>query len=289
MRKFARFALPLALAVGFAYAAAAQDQPLTSRKVLQITREYVKPGKNGPTHDKAESAFVDAMRKAKWPTYYIAVTSLTGKSRALFLTWYESFDAYQKDQDTVEKNATLSSSLDRALVADGALLDSVDQGMFYFRDDLSLNPKKDLSDVRYLEALVFHVKPGKDKEWQEVGKMAKEGYAKVDAKIHWGMYQQVYGGDTGNYVLFMGHKSLDEVDKGFAQGPQFEAAMGEDRMKKFNELYASCVDLNESQLFAVNPAMSYVSDEWIKADPAFWKPKVAAMAVRSTEEKKANP
>jgi hypothetical protein len=273
MRKFTRVALTVSLAVGFAYAAAAQDQPLTSRKVLQITREYVKPGKNGPPHDKAESAFVDAMRKAKWPTYYIAVTSLSGKSRALFLTWYESFDAYQKDQDAVEKNATLSASLDRALAADGELLDSVDQMILYFRDDLSLNTKKDLSDVRYLEATVFHVKPGKDKEWEAIAKIAKENYVKVDPKIHWGMYQEVYGGDSGNYVLFVGHKSLDEVDKGFAEGPQFEATMGEEGMKKFNEMYADCVDHNESQLFAVNPAMSYVSDDWIKADPSFWKPK----------------
>lgn len=273
MRKFSSFALTLPLAVGFAYAAAAQDQPLTSRKVLQITREFVKPGKNGPAHDKAESAFVDAMRKAKWPTYYIAVTSLSGKSRALFLTWYESFDAYQKDGDAEQKNATLSASLDRAAAADGELLDSVDQMILYFRDDLSLNVKKDLSDVRYLEATVFHVKPGKDKEWEALAKMAKEGYTKVDPKTHWGMYQEAYGGDSGNYVLFVGHKSLDEVDKAFAQGPQFETAMGEETMKKFNEMYADCVDTNESQLFAVNPAMSYVSDEWIKADPTFWKPK----------------
>jgi len=25
-------------------------------------------------------------------------------------------------------------------------------------------------------------------------------------------------------------------------------------------------------LFAFNPHMSYVADEWIKADPDFWKP-----------------
>lgn len=273
MRKFTRVALTVSLAVGFAYTAAAQDQPLSSKKVLQITREYVKPGKNGPPHDKAESAFVDAMRKAKWPTYYVAVTSLSGKSRALFLTWYDSFDAYQKDEDAVQKNTTLSASLDRALAADGDLLDSIDQMILYFRDDLSLNPKKDVSDVRYLEATVFHVKPGKDKEWETIAKIAKENYVKVDPKTHWGMYQEVYGGDSGNYVLFVGHKSLDEVDKGFAEGPQFEGALGEEGMKKFSEMYADCVDRNESQLFAVNPAMSYVSDEWIKADPNFWKPK----------------
>jgi hypothetical protein len=273
----------------FAGAASAQDQPLASMKVLQITREYVKPGKNGPAHDKTEGAFVEAMRKAKWPTYYIAVTSLSGKSRALFLTWYQSFDAWQKDSDAVEKNATLNSSLDRAITADGDLLDSVDQMVFYFREDMSLNTKKDLQDMRYMEALVFHVKPGKDKDWEQVVKMAKEGYAKAIPTSHWGMFQLTYGGDPEDYVLFIAHKSLDEVDKGFAEGKKFEEAMGEDGMKKFTELYASSVNTSEQQLFAVNPAMSYVSDEWIKASPDFWKAKAPVMSAKAAEDKKAKP
>jgi len=291
MRKFSRFVLVMSFAAGCVgvAAAAAQDQPLPTMKVLQITREFVKPGKAGATHDKAESVFVEAMRKAKWPTYYIGLTSLSGKSRALFMTWYSSFDAWQKDGDAVQKNPALTASLERAATADGELLDSMDQGVFYFRDDMSLNTKKDLQDMRYLEALIFHVKPGKDKEWEQVVKMAKDGYAKAVPTSHWGMYQQMYGGDSGDYVLFVAHKSLDEIDKGFADGKQFEAAMGEDGMKKFNELYASCVDVNQSQIFAVNPAMSYVNEQWIKADPDFWKPKTAVMSAKSTEEKKSKP
>jgi hypothetical protein len=289
MKQFSRFVLATSFAVGFICTAAAQDQPLSSMNVLQITREYVKPGKNGPAHDKTESAFVEAMRKAKWPTYYIAVTSLSGKSRALFLTWYQSFDAWQKDGDAAQKNAVLTTSLDRAAAADGELLDSMDQMVLYFRDDMSLNTKKDLQDMRYLEALVFHVKPGKEKDWEQVVNIAKEGYAKAIPSSHWGMYQLTYGGDPGDYVLFVAHKSLDEVDKGFADGKKFEDAMGEEGMKKFNELYASCVDTNEQQLFAVNPAMSYVSDEWIKASPDFWKPKVPIMSAKATEEKKPKP
>ena len=289
MRTLTRIALSMSCVFAFAGAASAQDQPLASMKVLQITREYVKPGKNGPAHDKTEGAFVEAMCKAKWPTYYIAVTSLSGKSRALFLTWYQSFDAWQKDSDAVEKNATLNSSLDRAITADGDLLDSVDQMVFYFREDMSLNTKKDLQDMRYMEALVFHVKPGKDKDWEQVVKMAKEGYAKAIPTSHWGMFQLTYGGDPEDYVLFIAHKSLDEVDKGFAEGKKFEEAMGEDGMKKFTELYASSVNTSEQQLFAVNPAMSYVSDEWIKASPDFWKAKAPVMSAKAAEDKKAKP
>jgi hypothetical protein len=40
-------------------------------------------------------------------------------------------------------------------------------------------------------------------------------------------------------------------------------------------------------LFAINPRMSYVADEWTKADPDFWKPK--AVAAPAAEDKKAKP
>ena len=55
-------------------------------KVLVIFREFLKPGKAGRTHEKSESAFVQALARAKWPTHYLALTSMSGRSRALFIT-----------------------------------------------------------------------------------------------------------------------------------------------------------------------------------------------------------
>src|SRR6201982_3264503 len=115
-----RFFVALSLVSTFACVTAAQEVSSGSSsipKVLQITREFVKPGKAGMAHDKSESAFVDAMVRAKWPTHYIGMTSLSGKSRALYLTSYESFDAWQKDTEAVAKNATLSAAIEHASVA----------------------------------------------------------------------------------------------------------------------------------------------------------------------------
>ena len=280
--RISRFALGMTLAVGCAWSAAAQEVP----KVMLIQREYLKPGKAGGAHEKTEGLFVEAMRKAKWPTNYIGLTSLSGKSRAIFLTSYPSFEAYQKDGDAVGKNAVLSASLDKAYATDGDLLDSADQGLFYFHEEMSMNTKTDLSGMRYLEVMLFHVKPGKDHEFAETVKMAKAGYEKGVPAAHWGMFEQVYGGDSGTYILLVSHKTLDEIDKGFAEGKKFEAAMGEEGMKKFGELSASCLVSIQQQLFSVNPHMSYVKDEWIKADPDFWRPKAAVMAAKATEEKK---
>ncbi len=294
MRKFSRFVLALSLAATYACVTAAQESASGSAsipKVLQITREFVKPGKAGMAHDKTESAFVNAMARAKWPTHYIAMTSLSGKSRALYFTSYESFEAWQKDADAVAKNTTLSAALDRAGMADGDLLESTDQGLFYFRDEMSLHPRADLSQMRYMELSLFHVRPGKEKQWTEVVKMAKAGYEKGVPDAHWGMFEQVYGADSGTYLLLTSHKTLAEIDKGFAEDKQFETAMGEDGMKKFGELYAECCEASQHQLFAFSSSQSYPQDDWIKSDPSFWKakPVLTSSAKASGEDKKPNP
>ena len=49
--------------------------------------------------------------------------------------------------------------------------------------------------------MLFHVKPGKDHEFAETVKMAKAGYEKGVPAAHWGMFEQVYGGDSGHLHL----------------------------------------------------------------------------------------
>jgi hypothetical protein len=69
MRKLSPILLGLSFAVGGSSLAAAQ-QTGSLPKVLQITREYLKPYKGGVAHDKTESAFVQAFVHAKFPAYY---------------------------------------------------------------------------------------------------------------------------------------------------------------------------------------------------------------------------
>jgi hypothetical protein len=285
MKKFGRTLFALSLA-GICLCATSAQEKMSIPKVLQIQREYLKPGKAGNIHEIKESAFIDAMSRAKWPTHYIGMTSLSGKSRALFFTAYESFDAWEKDSAGVSKNAALASALDRANAADGELLDSMDTGVFLFQEDMSLRPRPDLGAARYMEISSYHVRPGHNKEWMEAVKLVKSGYEKGVPDSHWGMFAELYGGDGGTYLVLISHKSLAEVDKGLMDDKQFVAAMGEDGMKKLGELVASCVESSQHQLFAINPHMSYVSDEWIKSSPDFWNVKPTAKAAAAPKKDK---
>jgi hypothetical protein len=287
MNNLGRIALGVCIGIGLVCAATAQENAAAVPKVLQVTREYVKPGRAGMAHERAESVFVSAMKRAKWPTHYLGMTSLSGKQRVLFFTMYDSFEAWQKDVDAVAKDAALSAALDKAAMADGDILDSEDQAVLYYQEEMSLRPRSDLGQFRYMEVSVYQVKPGKNKEWEDAVKMVKAAYEKGVPDSHWGMFAVTYGAEGGTYVVLTGHKNLAEIDKGFAEGKQFQAALGEEGMKKLSELVAECVQSSSHQLFAINPHMSYVSEEWVKEDPDFWNPKPVEKAAKA-EEKKAN-
>ena len=268
------------LAIAAFVSAAAQDQSSTVMsppKVLTIAREFVKPGKTGSPHDKAESAFVQAARRAKWPTHYLGVNSISGKARSIFFFGYDSFDAWQKDQMAQQKNTSFANALDRAYIADGDLLDSVDSSVLVFNQDYSLNLKDEhvTPATRYFEISVYHIKQGHRKDWDDGMKMVLAAYQKALPQAHWACYEAIFGAPENTYVFFIPRKSASEIDTDFAHNKDFAEAMGEDGMKKLEDLSAAAIESSETNLFIINPSMSYVPDEWAKADE-FWKPKAAS-------------
>jgi hypothetical protein len=291
MKRFTELLLVSSLLFGGTGMVAAQEKSTTATpppNVLTIFREFVKPGKQGMTHEKTESAFVQALKAAKWPTHYLAVDSFSGKPRSLFLTPYDSFEAWEKDVQAAQKNATLNAALDRAGVADGELLSDADGGAFAYREEYSLRAPSDIPHMRYFEISVFHVRPGHEKDWDALAKMYVAGYEKVP-DVHWATYETVYGQQSGTYLVFTPMKSATEIDRESGQDKQFKAAMGEEGMKKLSELAAAAIESSQTNLFTFNPRMSYVSDDWVKADPEFWAPKPAHAPAAASKKPAEKP
>jgi len=270
--------------------AMAQEQPATTPppKVLQIIREFVKPGKGGAAHEKTESAFVQAFARAKWPTHYFAATALTGKPRVLFFVGYESFEAMEKDSMATQKNAALSAALDRASVNDGELLSDSDVAVLTYNEEQSLRAPVDIAHMRYFEISLFRVRPGHRAQWNELVKLVKAAYEKVPDS-HWAMYEAMLGQEDVTYVVIVPRKSATELDQSMMQEEQFVEAMGEDGMKKLTELESSAVEFTQNNLFQFSPAMSYPRDEWVKADPEFWKTHAPKPAAKAEEKPAAKP
>ena len=287
MKKLTGVLLGLSFAIGGVGSIAAQETT-PPPKVLVLYREFLKPGKAGATHEKAESAFVQAEAKAKWPAHYFAVDSLSGKQRSLFLFPYDSFDAWEKDAQASQKNTALAAALDRAGVADGELLSDMDATVLTYNEEQSLRGPVDIAHMRYFEISLFQVRPGHGKDWADLVKLVIAAYQKIPS-AHWATYEVAYGQQPNStYVVFTPLKAAAEIDQEFTQDKDFMAAMGEDGMKKLGELEAAAVESRQSNLFAFNPRMSYPPDAWVKADPDFWKPKPAAMPKKAAVKPAAN-
>ena len=251
-------------------------------KVLVIMREFLKPGKAGSTHEKSESAFVHAMTAAKWPTHYFGMDSLSGPSRSLFLVGYPSFDAWEKDNQATQKNTTLAAAFDRASLADGDLLTQYESSTSVYREDMSLRSGVNIAQMRYFEISQFIVRPGHEKDWEDLVKIYVEGFGKAVPNAHWATYERMYGANTGAstgavYIVFNPMKSLSEVDSGMGDSKKFIDSLSDSQKQRLAELSAACIESVQTNLFAFNPKESYPPEEWIKAD-GFWKPKAAAPA-----------
>jgi hypothetical protein len=242
-------------------------------KVLVIDVENLKPGKSGTAHQRTESAFVAAAQKAKSPDHYFAMDAISGPPRSLFFFNYDSFAALEKIHKAEMANADLSADIDRAYAEDGELLTGMSRNIFTLRDDIIPEPGVAIPTMRYMQITRVKVRIGHQAEWEEYLKMLRSNLDKAEPGRHIALYQSAYGWENGGiWLLITPMKSLDEVDQADANAAKFRETMGEANMKHYRELAASAIESAQRNLFAFNPDMSYVRDEWVTAD-SFWKHK----------------
>ncbi len=290
MNKISPILLGLSLAVAGGSLATAQDQsaPAASApKYLQVTVEYTKPGKGGMAHDKTESAFAQAMAKAKFPIHYVAFNSMSGQARAIYISRFDSFDELQQASKLFD-NPSDMAEFENLNVADGELLEGTKQLIFKYVPELSYHPKGANPHARYLEARILHVRPGHGKEFEELVKLWMAVSDKAGSSNHWGAYRVEYGEQVGSYVFLTSDNSMADIDTGDAEGPKFRAVVSEADRRANRELLAEAIDADRYELYSVNPAQSYPPEEFIKADPDFWTPKPAEAPAAEAKKAKKN-
>jgi hypothetical protein len=251
--------------------ATAQDAKpdLTPPNILVVESEMLKPGMSGMAHQKSESAFVQAMQKAKSPEHYFGASSMSGPSRALFFLPYDSFADWEKSNAGMMNDATLATEFDGAMQADGKLLESFTTMVFRYEPDLSVSPGVDLAQMRYFEITVIDIKPGHEAEWRELAKLHNEVYGQVP-NTHFAMWEEYFGNEGGVYIATAPMKSLAEIDEHHAAAEKAWAAADSDKKKKMQDLEASAFASIHTNLYSMDPKMSYPPDRWKTASPDFW-------------------
>ena len=251
--------------------------------MVQIGREGIKQGK-GAAHEKTEMEFVRAFRKAKFPGHYLGLDSLSGPGEAWFLAAYPSFAVVEQNHQESDKEP-LKSELEAADAHDGALRESSRVMWAVFRPEFSYRPEKlNVGKTRALSIGTYRVRLGHDEDFRAGAKAILDGYAKANLDAVLLCYQVIEGAPAATYLFFYPMESLKNMDEAPDRQKALMEAMGDNYrqvMKGAGDTFVSI----ESNLFTVNPRMSYVSKEAEDADPDFWRPKAAAKPAAAEKPK----
>jgi hypothetical protein len=242
-------------------------------KVLEIDREMVKFGK-GQGHEKNEAMYAHAAMEGKDPGNYFALESTTGPEEAWFLELYDSFDAVEQQQKYQDAHAAMQAKYNQVMDQDAQFVNEAGHMTGIWNETMSYNAPVNLAEMRYFEVETIRWRAGHDKEWAELAKLYIDAAAKSKVDVHVALYDIVYGAPQGTVIIFTPHKSIAEIDS--VQGKDLKAimdAMGADGQKRFQELIASIIISDTTNIFAINPKMSYMPMEFMKSDPKFWMPK----------------
>jgi hypothetical protein len=272
-----------------AVCAAAQTAPQLP-KVLWIYREDVKPAR-GAAHEKVERGFAQRWAKSNVQPF-IAVEAVSGTAtEVMFFSGYDSLAAMEKDYQTIGKAAS-GAEYDALERQEAELVNSVRSMVAVLRPDLSYRPERLMSVMpqsRYFNIETFRVRLGRDADFAAGGKLFRDAFEKMKREQPYVMYQVIMGAPEGTYLLFSPMKSLKELDDEFANQGAFMQAMGEENMKNLMKSTGDVFVTMESNVYAFNPNMSYVSKEFAAADPKFWTPKPVAKRAPAVKKEGAKP
>ena len=249
--------------------------------VLLIVREDIKPGMM-PQHGRHAAEFVGIFNKLQTPNHRIALVPVAGsENEVIYLTGADNFAELEGIQKATDgkldgANGMMKADLDRLDKEAGSLHNGMRDMFAVFRPELSYNPGVDITKMRYFAITTVRVRPGQEEQYIDyINNIQKVARDKAKAELHVAAFQVIAGAPGTTFMFFRPMKSLAEYDLRIA--PRVRAAMSEDQQKKADKMISESVMVTESNVYAFNPRMSYVSKEMAAGDPSFWNPKPIVM------------
>lgn len=248
-------------------------QPHAPSKYLMLHNVELKPDV-GAAFTKIENDEANALRAAHAPSHYLALWPITGGSNVLFTHGFDSFADLQRDHDATVAMSQLEDTLKADTAQEAPLVAESHNSIYAYRSELSLNPELDLSKMRFVRILLFHVRSGQDQEFQRLAKLYVKAYQSAVPDARWAMFEKIFGEHSDNtYILLTPMDSLSYVDGMESSDKKFSEAVGDDQLQMLEQGVSAAVESSESDLFAFRPEASYVPDSWLTSSPDFWGKK----------------
>ena len=250
-------------------------QEIKPAPVINIIREAIKEGRTA-AHEKVEGDYAATFRKANHPARYIALEAMSGTGEAWFVEPMPSFAA-NEDFEKASDKEPLKSALGMMESRDGELRLSSRTIWAVLRPDMSYHADKfNPAKSHYVMVGTFRVKLGRDADFLAGVKTYFGAFEKANIDECILAYQVVAGAPSGTYLFFTMMDSMKVLDEEPARMQSVQQAMGAENFAQFMKGTGDVIVSIEDTLLEVKPGMSYAPQQFIDADPGFWKPKPAA-------------
>ena len=269
MKKWFCSVAGLSLTLAGSLAVFAQTPAAPPPNILNIETINIKPYVDGP-FDKVASEYPALAKHIKDPMHMLAMESLTGAPRVIYLSGFDSLEALEKNEEWVPSDATADTKIDALDARQAEFISEVHHTLWHYRPDLSNNVAgADIPHSHYWEVIIFHMKPGHSESFGALTKLYRDAYLKSGQNIPWSSYEGMMG-VTDSYLILVPMTSLKDEDAGLAHQKDFAAALGDEGQSRMNKLTEENVASVEDNLFMVNPEWSFVDKSWVDADPQYW-------------------
>jgi hypothetical protein len=239
-------------------------------QILQISREFIKPGKQAEVL-KIERDSVAAQARLKSPHAYLVIGSMSGPDNLWWLHAADSYGDFEKEQAKVAAIPGLLEAWARIPVLKAGLISGTRTVFARFREDLSYGRGLSGVGTRYFLVTTVSVRPGHGGEFGELRRIIRDGHERARAADNLSVYEVESGMRDGTFLIFSTAANLDDAGT-LAQfhGRGVENAIDDSARSQLRELSGTAILKSETILFQVNPDISFPAKEWIQSDPEFW-------------------
>ncbi len=262
--------------------------PTTQPSILTIVRETVKQGRDAE-HARFEAGWPAAYERAKSPTYYLAMASMTGPAEVWYVVPQQSHAAMEADMKRDDADTLLSRELQRLRKGDAEFVESVRTIQARARPDLSHGEYPDIAKQRYWEITVFRVRPGHGWAFDSVSKMYGAAAQRAATGATWRVYEVTAGMPAPTYLVFSSVKSFGDFDEMMSSDEKTMRAMSSTDLATLGKMWTDGVLSSETNRYRLDPGQSYVSRETRMVDADFWMPKRAVAAKPRVSDKPQQP
>lgn len=235
---------------------------------------------------KALAAAARACANLEVPNSWIVMDSVTGEPEVLSFDPFDSFAHVNKAFAAWGPIYAAHPELAKAQAQIMGALQSQRTIIAVRRDDLSYRANHiDLSKARFLRVLEVRLHPGHEAEFGEAFQKLSAAYQKIDSDLPWVVYQANVGTPSPAFFAFVPMKTLAQNDDLLNIREKLHEAEGE-AAERMQQIAREAYTQTESNLYAISPEKSHVSEEFAAGDPEFWTPKPQTKTTSTAKGKK---